>query len=89
MSSERGDGIDEALAAINQHTDFLHESAEGQNRRRARIGNEVEGILRREISRVVEELWCARKEDGTLESLVARSTDPYTVSGEIISQLNL
>ena len=89
VSSERGEGIDEALAAINLHTDFLHESAEGQNRRRARIGSEVEGILRREISRVVENLWRARKEDGTLESLISRSTDPYTVSGEIISKLNL
>ena len=89
VSSERGDGIDEALAAINQHMGFLHESAEGQNRRRVRIGSEVEGILRREISRVVEDLWRVRKEDGTMETLIARTTDPYTVSGEIISQLNL
>lgn len=88
VSAERGEGIEEALEAIGQHTDFLNKSEEGQNRRRARIGSEVEGILRREISRKVEGLWEARRE-GTLASLMSRSTDPYTVSGEILSGLNL
>jgi len=48
---------------------------------------EVEAILRGEISILTEKVWKKRKDTGVLEDLASRKADPYTLAGEMISQI--
>ena len=89
VSAERGDGIDESLEGVAQHHAFLTETQEGKQRRMNRIDNEVQSILRKEISKTVDSLWEGKEKNSILESLSDRSTDPYTVAEDIMRQFRV
>ncbi len=86
-SAEKSEGVDEVVGTLGKHRDFLQRSEEGRRRKWARLEREVEEIMRREISRIVERNWENRKSADLLNSLAERNQDPYSVAGEMLDQV--
>jgi len=87
VSSYKNSGVDAAKSFLDNHRDYLENSEEGKQRRYSKLGMEVEAIMRSEISRTAERAWKSRQSSGILEDLAGRTRDPYTVVGEIMSEL--
>lgn len=87
VSSNNNTGVDTAKEIMNDHWNYLHNSEEGKRRRYSQLEMEVEAILRGEISLLVEKAWNRKREEGVLDMLAERRTDPYTLAGDIISNL--
>ena len=87
VSSRENTGVEEVKNILNDHWNYLNTSNEGKKRRFMQLEMEVEAVLRGEISIMTEKLWKKHKEAGVVEDLAARKTDPYTLAGEIISQI--
>ncbi|MGD9666296.1 MAG: methylmalonyl Co-A mutase-associated GTPase MeaB [Synergistaceae bacterium] len=87
VSSQNNTGIEEVKNTLNDHWNYLHTSSEGKKRRFIQLEMEVEAILRGEISLLTEKIWKKRKDTGILEDLASRKADPYTLAGELISQI--
>lgn len=86
-SAEKAEGIEEVVSSLCEHREFLKKSEEGRLRRWARLEREVESIMRREISRMVERSWENRKTKDLLNALAEREQDPYTVAADILDQI--
>lgn len=87
VSSQNNTGIEEVKNILNNHWDYLHTSDEGRKRRFIQLEMEVEAILRGEISIMTEKIWKKHKNTGALDDLSLRKTDPYTLAGEMISEI--
>lgn len=87
VSSNKNTGVDEAKEILDKHRTYLISSKEGKRRRFSQMEMEVESILRAEISMKVQRAWDSRKDDGVMEELAGRRTDPYTLSSEIIEEI--
>lgn len=87
VSTYKNYGADEVKKRLDDHRAYLGNSEEGKRRRYTKLEMEIEAIMRSEISRVVEREWAARRESGALESLSSRESDPYTLTGDIMSAL--
>lgn len=87
VSSQNNTGVEEVKNTLNDHWNYLHTSSEGKKRRFIQLEMEVEAILRGEISLMTEKIWKKRKDTGILEDLASRKADPYTLAGELISQI--
>lgn len=87
VSSQNNTGVEEAADILNAHWAYLHTSEEGKRRRYLQLEMEVEAILVAEISVQTEKAWKERKTTGVLDALASRKTDPYTLAGDILSQI--
>jgi len=87
VSSQNNTGVEEVKNTLNDHWNYLHTSSEGKKRRFIQLEMEVEAVLRGEISLMTEKIWKKRKDTGILEDLASRKADPYTLAGELISQI--
>lgn len=85
--AEKGEGVTEAVAAFSDHQKYLQKTEEGRKRKWQRLEREVEEILRREISRVVERSWNETKSVDLLNGLAERRIDPYTVAGDLLDKV--
>jgi LAO/AO transport system kinase len=83
--AERGDGVDEVLASIAAHHDFLTTHGELVARRERRAAAEVEhialGMLRSRLGRVT--VLPALAAD-----VAAGRTDPYTAARTLVASLS-
>lgn len=86
-SAEKGEGIEEVVNSLLDHREFLQKSEEGRLRKWSRLEREVEEIMRREISRIVERSWQNEKSASLLNALADRSQDPYTVAGDLLDRV--
>lgn len=87
VSSQNNTGVEEVKNTLNDHWNYLHTSDEGKKRRFMQLEMEVEAILRGEISLLTEKIWKVRRDNGILEELASRKTDPYTLAAELISHI--
>lgn len=87
VSSQNNTGVEEVKNTLNDHWNYLHTSDEGKKRRFMQLEMEVEAILRGEISLLTEKIWKERRDNGILEDLASRKTDPYTLAAELISHI--
>jgi LAO/AO transport system kinase len=85
--AEKGEGVTEAVAAFSDHQKYLQKTEEGRKRKWQRLEREVEEILRREISRIVERSWNETKSVDLLNGLAERRIDPYTVAGDLLDKV--
>ncbi len=85
--AEKGEGVAEAVAAFSDHQKYLQKTEEGRKRKWQRLEREVEEILRREISRIVERSWNETKSVDLLNGLAERRIDPYTVAGDLLDKV--
>lgn len=86
-SAEKAEGIEDVVNSLLEHREFLHKSEEGRLRKWARLEREVEEIMRREISRIVERNWQNEKSADLLNALADRIQDPYSVAGDLLDQV--
>lgn len=85
--AEKGEGVTEAVATFSDHQKYLQKTEEGRKRKWQRLEREVEEILRREISRIVERSWNETKSVDLLNGLAERRIDPYTVAGDLLDKV--
>lgn len=85
--ASRAEGIEDVVAAIDEHREWMVSHGELERRRRHRASTEVEAIA---VQRLREELGDVRG-GGAIESLAKRvvsgATDPYTAAESLISGL--
>jgi LAO/AO transport system kinase len=85
--AEKGEGVSDAVEALVGHRHHLQKTEEGRRRKWRRLELEVEEIMRREISRIVERSWSEAKTVELLNGLAERTLDPYTVAGDLLDKV--
>jgi LAO/AO transport system kinase len=75
-----GKGLDELMAALDQHRAYLAEYPDGQQRARLRAAIELETVLREALlTRLLVSVGAARVEHA-IDQIAAREIDPYTAA---------
>lgn len=81
-----GKGIDELAAAIAKHADHLHQSGDWAARDRARLGSEMEAILRDALmDRFLENVQGQRYQE-MIENVVSRNISPYEAVATLLNR---
>jgi len=81
----QGDGISELMGAIDDHRRYLESTQELARRNRIRLANELEHILRDELThRLLHDVDQSRLAD-LLAQVAARQLDPYTAAQRLIA----
>jgi LAO/AO transport system kinase len=83
--STRGVGFDELVAALESHRTWLTETTAGQERRRARLAEELRETLREALIEAAEHDLAATM-DLVVASVAAREVDPYTATRELVEK---
>jgi LAO/AO transport system ATPase len=83
----RGEGIDDVLAALDKHADWLERSGEGERRRRARAAAEVEAIAVAALRERIGDLHGSAALDALAGRVLAGELDPYTAADELVGTL--
>ncbi|MDR3255940.1 MAG: methylmalonyl Co-A mutase-associated GTPase MeaB [Synergistaceae bacterium] len=86
-SARLGEGLEEIIKNTEAHKAYLTSTDEGRSRRMAKIGNQVEEIVKREILRRVEDEWKNERSGGALEDIEKRKTDPYAVAEALLNKI--
>jgi LAO/AO transport system kinase len=84
----RGQGVAEALAALEKHEEYLRASGEGERRRRLRARSRLLALLEERFRRVVEAR--APEPDGLEEAILrvlGRREDPYAAAERLFQGL--
>ncbi len=83
----RGEGIEELLAALDRHADWLASSGEGERRRRARAAAEIEAIALAALRSRIGDLGGSAALDALAGEVVAGTRDPYTAADALVETL--
>lgn len=82
-----GTGVDELVAKVNDHYDYLTKTGEINERRKARIANEVMEVLMKNAENYVHRKLEENKfTSEKLEKILSREMNPYDVVDEIVKQ---
>ncbi|MDR3565284.1 MAG: methylmalonyl Co-A mutase-associated GTPase MeaB [Negativicutes bacterium] len=83
-----GTGIDELLAAIDNHVSFLTSTGELGNRRQKRTRNELLALLEEQIGRhVFQKITASGQLDSLVISIEERTKDPYTIVDTLLTEI--
>jgi len=86
--ANRGEGVDAVLAALADHRAHLRTSGEYETQARARYAEEIRTLLREDLGDLlVEELEERGGIDRFVDRVMARETDPYTVSNDVLAPI--
>lgn len=83
-------GVDEVYQSILEHRRYLTENRREQLRKReeARVKNQIVDLLKETlVRRALKQIGGLESLDAIAEDIVARKTDPYTVSAELVKKL--
>jgi len=81
-----GTGIEELVASINGHMDFLNNTGELAKRRALRTQNELLALLDERISRfILAKITAAGQLDALVEAIEQRKKDPYTTVNALVA----
>jgi LAO/AO transport system kinase len=83
----RGEGVDELLAALDKHADWLARSGEGERRRLARAAAEIEAIAVAALRARIGDLHGSAALDALAGRVVAGRTDPFAAADELVGTL--
>jgi len=84
-----GEGVEEVLAALEEHLAYLETTGKRAVRRRDRQADAIRRVLRaRTRSMVAEELAAAGGADALAERVLAGETDPYSVACEVVGPID-
>jgi LAO/AO transport system ATPase len=86
-SREADNGIDEVLAKIEQHRQWLDSSGQGQRRRRERAAREIEAIALAALRERMGDVPGSAALTSLAGKVVAGRTDPYRAADELLEQL--
>jgi len=86
--ANRGEGVGAFLAALSDHGEFLDRTGRRKQQARDRFAAEIRTLLREDANRMVAaELERGSGLDASLDAVMARETDPYTVVDEVLEPL--
>jgi LAO/AO transport system ATPase len=83
--ASRGEGVDDVLAAIDKHADWLTRTGELDRRRRARACAEIEAIALAALRDRIGDVHGSAALDALAARVVAGETDPYTAADELVA----
>ena len=83
-----GEGVDELVATLDAHADYLASSGRRERRARARYAEEIRQLLRNDANALVEaELDRRGGVEAFAADVAARETDPYSVADEVLGPI--
>jgi len=82
----RGEGIDELVAAIEEHLSRPESAERRAARRRERARARLEDILREAVVRQLREGYGAEAWEGLVQDLAARKVDPYSAADRVLAE---
>jgi len=86
--ASRGEGVEEFLAALSDHGDYLDRTGGRVEQARARFAAEIRTLLREDANRLLAvELDRQGGLDTHVDAVMARETDPYTVVDDVLAPL--
>ncbi len=86
--AERGEGVEELLAVLDDHATHLDETGEREQQARTRYAEEIRTLVREDVNELLaEELARRGGLDEYVDGVVERETDPYSVSDELVGPL--
>ena len=81
-----GEGVDELVAALEDHREYLVATGERERQARQRYAAEVRTLLREDVHQLLAEETEARGGiEAAVDRILARETDPYSVADEVIA----
>jgi LAO/AO transport system kinase len=79
-----GEGVDELFAAIAAHRAHLEQTGDADARRRARLREELRGLVAAELLERASELCSGPRFETVVDEVVERTRDPYTAMDELL-----
>ncbi len=86
-SASRNEGIDDVIAAIAKHRDWMQRHGELEHHRKSRAATEIEAIAVGEVRQRFAAVHGSAALDTAAARVVAGETDPYTAAEELIASL--
>jgi LAO/AO transport system ATPase len=83
----RGEGVEELLAALEKHRQWLERSGELDRRRRARAAAEIEAIALGTVKQRFAQVHGSAALDAAAARVVDGATDPYRAADELVESL--
>jgi LAO/AO transport system kinase len=83
----RGEGVEDVLAALDKHAEWLAASGEGDRRRLARAAAEVEAIALAALRARIGDLHGSAALDTLAARVVAGDLDPYAAADDLVGTL--
>jgi len=83
----RSEGIDDVVAALAKHHDWMQRSGELERRRRARAASEIEAIAMGEVRQRFAGVHGSAALDAAATRVVTGETDPYTAADALVASL--
>jgi len=80
-----GKGIDELAASIAKHVEYLQKSGDWEARDRARLGSEMEILLREALMDRFRENILPQKYDEMIENVINRNISPYEAVASLLN----
>jgi LAO/AO transport system kinase len=79
-----GEGVDELFDAIAAHRSHLEETGDADARRRARLREELRGLVAAELLERASQLCSGPRFESIVDDVVERARDPYTAMDELL-----
>jgi len=81
-----GEGVDELYEAIRSHRGHLESSGEAETRRRARLREELRGMIAARLLGQADELCDGPAFDDAVDAVAARECDPYAAVDALLDE---
>ena len=85
--ASRAEGIDDVVAAVDKHRNWMEQSGELDRRRRRRVRDEIEAIAVTALRQRFGDLHGDARLDTLAEKVLAGRLDPYAAADEILAAL--
>jgi LAO/AO transport system ATPase len=85
--ASRSEGVDELIAAIEKHREWMDKHDELDSRRQVRAAAEIEAIALGTVKLKFAQVHGSAALDAAAERVVAGDTDPYTAADELVESL--
>jgi putative protein kinase ArgK-like GTPase of G3E family len=84
---DTGSGVEDVVARVHEHAEWLASSGEGHRRRVHRAAREVEAIALAALRERLGDVPGSAALDALAERVVAGKTDPYRAADELVARL--
>ncbi|MQA05378.1 MAG: methylmalonyl Co-A mutase-associated GTPase MeaB [Streptosporangiales bacterium] len=83
----KDDGVGELVDAVHKHRDWLRRDGRLEQRRRARIADEIEAIALEQLRRSIAEVHGGEHLRALADRVAAGETDPYAAADELVASV--
>ncbi|MFC7074017.1 methylmalonyl Co-A mutase-associated GTPase MeaB [Halovenus rubra] len=86
--AKRDEGVADVLDSLEEHATYLDESGEREQQSRTRYAEEIRTLVREDVNELLTaEINNQGGMEAYVDDVVARETDPYTVSDDLVGPL--